>query len=257
MARISGSLLLLTFLFLFGKETARAQYGIGQEIGVVAGPVAFFGDYGERYSLETNANNIGYGIGLIHYINFAYAADCNYGTINAYINDHFKIRSELDFHKTELHHRGPVAQKSSEGGKQLRGMIGTSQVFEIGAHLEWYPLSIRDYINYAYPVTPFVSLGGSFVTYKPDAYSTLGPLEDNLFPTFQGGLDFERGTTWSVALGFGLRYRLGPSGDLVAIGQWRYYDTDWMDGLNHDQPQNKAKDMIFWLNVGYVYYLDF
>jgi hypothetical protein len=38
-------------------------------VGVIAGPVAFQSDYGERYNLTTNGN-IGMGIGIIHYINF-------------------------------------------------------------------------------------------------------------------------------------------------------------------------------------------
>lgn len=250
------SLLFCLFLFLGSKES-NAQYGIGHEIGMVAGPVAFFSDYGLRWSLETNASNVGYGIGIIHYMNFAYSADCNCYTADSYFNDHFKVRSEIDWHETELRHFGYIAQKDNLRGEQLRGMIGNAQVFEIGAHLEWFPLSIRDYTAFAYPISPFISLGPSFVSYKPSAYSTLGPLRDNLFPTFEDGLDFDRGSTWSVALGVGFRYKLGRFSDLVASGQWRYYDTDWLEGLNHDNPQNKSKDMIFWANVGYIYYLNF
>ncbi|WP_424492617.1 THC0290_0291 family protein [Salinimicrobium sp. GXAS 041] len=257
MTKFSFTFTLLCLLFFFGKGTANAQYGIGQEIGVVAGPVAFFSDYGERYSLEANSSNIGFGVGIVHYMNFAYSTDCNCYTTDSYFNDHFKLRSEIDFHYTELNHFGPVAEKQNENGKRLREMQGSTRVFEIGAHLEWYPYSIRDYTNFAYPIAPFVSFGGSFVSYKPDAYSTLGPLEENLFPTFKGGLDFDRGSTWSAALGVGIRYKLGRSSDLVAIGQWRYYHTDWLDGLNHDNPQNKAKDIIYWLNVGYIYYINF
>jgi hypothetical protein len=40
------------------------------EVGVIAGPVAFQSDYGQRYNLNTNAGNTGLGIGIIHYINF-------------------------------------------------------------------------------------------------------------------------------------------------------------------------------------------
>ena len=257
MTRISANLLLIFFVIFFGKETAHAQFGIGQELGAIAGPVAFLSDYGERWSLETNAGNIGAGVGIVYYMNFAYSADCNCYTTDSYFNDHFKIRSEIDFHKTELQHKGHVASKKNENGEKLRAMIGSTQVFEIGAHLEWYPLSIRDYTAFAYPFSPFASLGASFVSYKPDAYSTLGPLEENLFPTFRDGLDFERGSTWSLSMGLGTRYKIGRFSDLVFIGQWRYYLNDWVDGLNHDQPQNKANDVIFWGAVGYIYYLNF
>jgi hypothetical protein len=43
-------------------------FGFSHEVGVIAGPVAFQSDYGQRYNLNTNAG--GLGIGIIHYINF-------------------------------------------------------------------------------------------------------------------------------------------------------------------------------------------
>lgn len=257
MTQYSKKLIFIFFLFLLGREGAHAQWGIGQELGVVVGPVAFFSDYGIRYDLDTNTGNTGLGIGIVHYMNFAYRADCNCYTTDTYFNDHFKIRSEIDFHETTLNHFGYVASRNNKGGEQLRSMIGTAQVFEIGAHLEWFPLSIRDYTAFAYPFSPFFSLGANFVSYSPDAYSELGPLEDNLFHTFVGGVNLETGSTWSVVVGAGVRYKLGRFSDLVANAQWRYYDTDLLDGLDHDNPQNKSNDMIFWLNVGYIYYLNF
>lgn len=249
--------LLLLFLLISGRDRAYGQWGVGQEIGVVAGPLAFFSDYGIRYNFETNTGNTGWGVGIVHYMNFAYKADCNcYATYN-YFNDHFKIRTELDYLQSELRHFGGVAAKNNTGGEQLRAMIGSSRVFEVGAHLEWHPFSIRDYTAFAYPFVPFFSLGANFVSYNPDAYSTLGPLEENLFHTFKGGVNTETGSTWSIVANAGARYRLGRFDDLVVNINWRYYDTDWLDGLNHDNPQNKAKDLVFWMNIGYIYYLNF
>ena len=70
---------IIAFCFLlFGiSNVVTAQFGFSHEIGVIAGPVAFQSDYGERYDLSTNAGNTGYGIGLIHYMNFSYTAECN------------------------------------------------------------------------------------------------------------------------------------------------------------------------------------
>ncbi|MGI0105035.1 THC0290_0291 family protein [Salinimicrobium sp. WS361] len=258
MTNILKSLMLGFFLFFFGKGTATAQVGmVGQEIGIVAGPVAYFTDYGLRWNLETNSSNVGLGIGLVYYLNFAYRADCNCYARYSYFNDHFRVRAEIDYHQGELNHYGPLAQKASTGGKQLRSMIGEVKVYEMGAHLEYYPLSIRDYTAFAYPIAPYVSLGFNFVGYDPNTYSTLGPLDENIFPTFKGYVSQEEGSTWGVTVGAGFRYRLAVSSDLVMNMQWRYYDTDWLDGLDHDNPQNKFNDMMFWLNFGYIYYLNF
>ena len=61
---------IIAFCFLlFGiSNVVTAQFGFSHEIGVIAGPVAFQSDYGERYDLSTNAGNTGYGIGLIPYL---------------------------------------------------------------------------------------------------------------------------------------------------------------------------------------------
>ena len=250
-------MLVLLFSF-FGRGTASAQVGmVGQEIGIFVGPIAYYTDYGLRYDLSTNTGNIGYGVGLTYFLNFAYKAECNCYTTDTYFNDHFKLRAEIDFHRGQLNHFGEISRRNSTSGEQLRGMIGQVTALEIGAHLEYYPLSIRDYTAFAYPVAPFISFGANFVSFDPYTYSTLGPLEDNMFHTFKGYVDQDAGSTWSLVFGGGIRYKLNIFSDLVMNAQWRYYHTDWLDGLDHENPQNKFNDMLFWLNVGYVYYLNF
>ena len=82
--------LFLTLFCVFGfTNSTNAQFGFSHEIGAIAGPVAFQSDYGERHNLSTNAGNSGYGIGIIHYLNFSYKADCNCYTPETYFNDHF------------------------------------------------------------------------------------------------------------------------------------------------------------------------
>ncbi len=245
-------------LFLLGKESSFAQVGmVGQEIGIVVGPVAYYTDYGLRYNMETNSSNVGLGVGLVYYLNFAYKADCNCYARYTYFNDHFKIRAEVDYHEGHLNHFGEIAQKDNLSGEQLRAMIGQAKVYEIGAHLEYYPLSIRDYTAFAYPIAPYASLGFNFVGFDPYTYSTLGPLDENIFPAFKGFVEQEAGSTWSIVVGAGMRYKINVFSDLVMNMQVRYYDTDLIDGLDHDNPQNKYNDVMFWLNFGYIYYLNF
>src|SRR6056300_1343457 len=94
-------------LLLFAyAQTVFAQLGFSHEIGVIAGPVEFRSDFGSRNEEETNLGNSGIGIGLIHYINFAYRADCNCYSADTYFNDHFKLRSEISWNKTNLDHHG-------------------------------------------------------------------------------------------------------------------------------------------------------
>jgi hypothetical protein len=253
-------LLLFTFI-----NKANAQFGFSHEIGAIVGPVAFQSDYGERHDFSTNLGNTGYGIGIIHYLNFSYKAECNCYTPETYFNDHFKVRSELSYNKTNLQHFGRwvADDKSSFGAQQLRAMRGSTSVTNIGMQLEYFPYSIRDFTSTIGAWAPFISLGGQFSFYKPTAYSELGPglgsLPTVTFPKYIGAVDTNSGTTWSVVSSIGTRYKLTELSDLMVDFRWQYYFSNWVDGLNPDHvlyPENKANDWNIWLNFGYIYYLN-
>ncbi len=97
------------------------------------GPVAIQSDYGERHDLSTNAGNTGFGIGLVHYLNFSYKAECNCYTPETYFNDHFKVRTELSYSKTNLQHFGKWVEESrnSVTAEQLRNMRGSTAITNI------------------------------------------------------------------------------------------------------------------------------
>ena len=261
---MSNYLKMLSLLFIGFINQSNAQFGFSHEIGVIAGPVAFQSDYGERYDFSTNSGNTGYGIGLIHYLNFSYKAECNCYTPETYFNDHFKLRSELSYNKTQLQHFGRWVDpnKTSLTAQQLRAMKGSTAVTNIGMQLEFFPYSIRDFTATIGSWAPFISLGGQFSYYKPTSMSELGPgLGELLTVTPQKYIDaFDRkgGTTWSVVSSVGTRYKLTPLSDLMIDLRWQYYFSNWVDGLNPDPDiykENKANDWNVWLNFGYIYYL--
>lgn len=262
------SLIFFCILFFGISNVSQAQYGFSHEIGAIAGPVAFQSDYGERYDLSTNAGNTGYGIGLIHYLNFSYEAECNCYTPETYFNDHFKLRSELSYNKTELDHFGQwVEGKPSLGKEQLKAMQGSTTVTNIGMQLEFFPWSIRDFTATIQSWGPFISLGGQFSFYNAKASSTMGPLGTPLttFPKYlvptddrPYGFSSESGSVWSIVSSVGTRYKLAPLSDLMVDLRLQYYFSDWVDGLNPNPDlykENKANDWLVWFNVGYIYYL--
>lgn len=238
----------------------KAQQGVTNELGLITGPVFFKSDYGLRNNHETNFGNVGFGIGVVHYLNFNYYSGGNY------FNEHFKIRNELDYHVTKLDHYGKEAKKESLGGKQLRAMHGKAKVIEFGSALEWYPLNISDFQQTNNGFAPYVSLGVHFVFYTPEAKTDLpGKLGavSNTFYAFLAPpgeapyINTDKGTTYAFTGSAGVRYKLSPVSDLQLDLRLHYYGSDFVDGLDHDNPQNKANDWIFWINVGYIYYLDF
>lgn len=262
-------ILLLVFLLLaFSKQDVYSQLGFSNELGIIAGPVAFYSDYGVRNDFETNSKNTTIGIGLVHYINFSYRADCNCYTKATYFNDHFKIRNEIDYHKTKFDHFGPWVSpdKTSTTAEQLRSMKGSTTVFDIGTQLEYFPLSIRDFAAGDYKIAPFISFGLHWVSFDPEVYSELGPLNTSITTPdkYLNAFQQEPGNTWGIVTSIGIRYKLTPMSDLMLDSRWQYYFSNWVDGLNPsfdnnelvEVPENKSNDWIYWLNLGYIYYLD-
>jgi hypothetical protein len=258
----------LTFIsfVLIGINSGFAQLGFSHEIGVIVGPVAFQSDFGVRHNLETNAGNTGIGIGIIHYINFSYRADCNCYSTDTYFNDHFKLRSEISYNTTRLDHFGEWVDNPKPAYDNLRSHSGSANNLDIGMSLEYFPYSIRAFSATRYSFAPFFSLGPRFTTFNPTA-STSNPEGDifdsyNLFPGWvpqQGErypVNTDGGTTWSVAGSIGTRYKLTILSDLMVDLRWQYYFNNWIDGLDHRLPSDKANDWLVWLNFGYIYYLD-
>ena len=258
---------LLLFIGLSTKMSAQFD-GFSHEIGVIAGPVAFQSDYGERYDFSTNAGNTGIGIGLVHYLNFRFDSDYNY-TSRSYFNDHFKVRTELSYITSKLNHFGEYVAptKTSLAAQQLRAMSGSTSITNLGTQFEFFPLSIRDYSAVEGSFAPFVSLGAQLSYYSAKASSTLGALGTpaTTFPKYltpsEGrpfGFSNENATVWSIVSSVGTRYKLNESADLMVDLKFQYYFSNWVDGLNPNPDiykENKANDWLVWLNFGYIYYL--
>lgn len=260
MPKIIKPLILLTFLASF---SANAQRGFSHEIGAFVGGVAFQSDFGVRHDFETNKGNTGFAVGLVHYLNFSYGAECNCYTPDTYFNDHFKLRTELSYNSTKLEHFGEWADKNSPNGIKLRAMKGEAKVTDIGMQLEYYPWSIREFTsndNGAW--APFVGLGAHFSFFQNNTYSELGPLgtlETTYDRYLPDGYSSEGGNTFSVVGSLGTRYKLTELSDLFVELRWQYYFSDWVDGLRKNPEiykENKANDWNLWLNLGYIYYLD-
>jgi hypothetical protein len=70
----------LFFICLIRFHLIQMRNRFSHEVGVIAGPVAFQSDYGQRYNLNTNAEYRS-GNRIIHYINFSHEAECNCYTL--------------------------------------------------------------------------------------------------------------------------------------------------------------------------------
>ncbi len=262
--------LVAVLLFCLASNTAFSQLGFSHEVGIIAGPVSFRSDFGERFDFDTNIGNTGIGIGLVHYINFAYRADCNCYSTDNYFNDHFKLRTELSWNKTNLKHYGKWVEDSrnTPNANKLRAHEGVANNFDIGMQIEYFPLSIRQFQAYTGGWAPFISAGVHYVSFNPKASTNYfdpntglidGNIENanNFYSRWEpGSIDVEGGTTWSVVASVGTRYKISPLSDLMVDLRWQTYFNNKIDGLDHQLSSNKFNDWLVWLNFGYIYYLD-
>ena len=253
------AIIFLLFALSLWSGKSYGQLHISHEIGVITGPAGFFTDYGERWNVRNNLENEGFGAGLVYYMNFAIKPECSCRPTALFFTKHFRIRTEIDYLKSKLDHYGPVASKNTEGGAQLRAMHGNTELIQGGFSLEYHLFGIKEARDFAVLFAPFIGLGVNFVHFRPDAYSDLGPLDNPkvLFNTFEDGLFLEPDNTFSIQGMAGVRYRLGRYNDLQLEARAIYYDSDRIEGLDVQQPQNKFNDFVLWFNVGYIYYFDF
>lgn len=257
--------LVFTFFTLFGISTvSNAQ--LAYEIGLIAGPVAFQSDYGQRHDASTNVGNTGFGIGAVHWINFSSAANGN-----EYFNEHFKIRSEISFSHTNFQHFGKwIEGKPSDLKEKLKAMSGKTSLFNIGAQLNYSPfMTIHEFEKHVGSFYPYLSIGGMASYYNTKASSSLGPLgttattHDKYLVPSEGnkfGFSSENGITFSLLLGVGVQYKVDEMNDLLFEVRYQGFNSDWIDGLNPNRDiykENKSNDSQVWFNFGYSHYLEF
>ena len=248
--------------FLLVSQLVKSQ-SFSNEIGAYVGPVAFYSDYGQRQNFDTNIGNVGFSIGLVHYMNFSYTSGYDiYSPLN-YIKDHFKIRNELSYTNVNLQHFGEFVapERTSLFAQQLRGMRGESTVFSLGSSIEFYPFSIKDFESGGPKLSPHIGAGIHYSFYTPKAFSELGVLGDPAVTPekFIDAFTNDSGSAISLVGSLGLRYKISPLEDILIQAKWQLFFSDFVDGLAPDEtrfPENRANDWMFFINVGYIFYLE-
>ena len=256
------------FLFVI-THSVYAQFGFSNELGIIAGPVQFRSDYGSRTDSDTNKGNMGVGIGIIQYVNFSYRKNYSYRFKESFFIEHFKVRNEISWNRTELNHFGRWVDpsKTSEDAKRLRGHTGVSKNIDIGTQLEFYPYNIKGFESFTPLISPFASIGVHYTFYSPEVSTTyqnsnaaaIGDVTDasNFYSLWDpGSVDASSGGAFSLVSSVGIRYKVGKLSDLMLDLRWQYYFKDTVDGLDHQLDSNKYNDWLLWLNVGYIFYLD-
>lgn len=248
--------IIIPFFFLFFiSVSSYAQFGrTYQEVGIMAGPVFFKSDYGERGDMENFTKNMGYSVGVFYYFSF----------IEDYtsLRENFKLRLDASYMKTDLEHFGKYVDpaKTSDFANKLRAMHGSTSTVNIGLQMEYYPFKTDDY-NRGVAFSPYVSFGGQIGYYTSKAYSDLGPIgiPQTTPVKYLNGTRNESLPVASLTSSIGVRYRIDDYNSLIFDSRLQYYTSDWVDGINPDRrtySENKTNDYSLTFNFGYVYYFN-
>lgn len=251
--------------FLVSSVLSYGQDKESHEVGFILGLSSFSTDYGERNEFQSSgAGNTGFGIGAVYYLNFTdYRYRWNQRT--SYFSEHARLRLELSYVRAKLDHFGKWAERDSYPAEQLRAMHGTSNVLNGGAQMEFHWVDVVDFGSRRLPDikwSPFISAGFWLSFYDADLTSDLGDWEEDpsvLFPKWaeSGAVRVKPGITTSITWSVGTRYAVGEYADLFIESRWRYYFSNWIDGLDaRDDPANKFNDWNLFVHIGYVYYLN-
>jgi outer membrane protein W len=237
-----------------GMLKAQNYSTYNHDFGIMAGPVFFQSDYGERYDFNNYVKNIGYSIGAFYYLD----TQNNYHTN---FSDYVKYRAEVSYMKNDLQHYGQWVDndKTNLATRQLRAMRGSVEALNVGLQLEYFPWKNDDYSYKDW--NPYVSLGLQYSFYTSKAWSEIGTLGDPAvtFPKYINAFRNTSSSVFSVTGSVGTRYRLDDKSSLIADLRVQYYGSDWVDGLNPDSKvysENKTNDWLVWLNFGYIYSFD-
>lgn len=251
------------FLVIGLPQSSFSQFGITHEIGVIAGRIELRSDYGQRADSETNINNMGFGISFVDYMNFSYKDN-----LNIYFKEHFKVRSELSYSKTDLKHYGEWIKKGSLESERLKAMRGSTKLLSLGMQLEFNFKHIHDFENTIGSFNPYIGLGSQINYYTATATSTMGKMGDPsitpikyLIPSdgHPHGYSNESKAVFSGTLNFGTRYKLTKMSDLIFDIRAQYFGSDWVDGLNPNEDlftENRRNDWLTFVGLGYIFYLD-
>ncbi len=246
------------FLYLFLLSTF---FGFSQkklfsnEVGIYVGPVAIASDYNDFENFYTG--NIGYNVGIVHYMNFLCSGNCSAYSYRSYLRDHFKVRNEFIYSRVNLKHYGNVIDEDpiSLEDDRYRAMEGQLTTYQLGSSLEFYPWSIRSYESGGSFWLPSIGLGAFYTYYTPNNFSTQGFLQspDWTPGPYINNINNDSGSTISVMGSASARLRISPAEDLLLQARGQYYLSDWVEGVSLPGSRN---DITLSLAIGYIYYLD-
>lgn len=250
--------------FLLIAYSTKAQH-LTHDVGLFVGTATIQTDYGQRDEFFSSYGNSTISFSLVHYLHF-FNVDTRWNA-ESDIANHVMLKSEINFMtKAKFQHYGEYTIGNNLLAQQLRAMSGTLSMTSFGVQGEYYFKDLREFM---FPYSdikwnPYFSLGLKYTLYSNTLSSTYGSGDWRTDPTilplkYQGAgqLAIGSGSTLSLTVGAGTRYKLSEKLDLAANFNWQFFFSDAVDGLQANHISNKNNEWLIHLQVGIIYHLNF
>lgn len=247
---------------LLVNQVTNAQF-FTHDVGFHAGTATIQTDYGVRNNYLSSYGNSAISLSFTHTLHF-FNKDPRWNADHK-IWSYLALRSELNIITNgNFQHHGRFVNESTDLGRQLRAMTGTTNITNVGFQLEYYMRCLKDFI---YPWSdirwnPYVLAGLQYTMFSNTLNSTLGDWEQDItvLPNkwrTPGALDVGKGTTFAATFGAGIRYKFNPKIDFNLQFNWQFFFSDAVDGLQANVIENKNNEWLLNLQFGVIYHLNF
>lgn len=248
-------MLKFTFFYitiLFYSFFSYSQTDSSIEFGLSTGVSVLKTDYFEEEGFINDlTENSGLMLGVIAYFNVFNNSKSELS--HNWANQHLKLRGELSYQRANLNHYN-IASNSP-----LKNMHGVASILNLGTVMEYYPLSLPDFITINKKTRPFISLG-IFADYsKPSVELDTGDWENNpslLIESYRGeALNVDSKLALSLLFSGGIRYNFNENSALLFDIRWQSFSTDYIDAIKPEVSGNKHNDWLYSINIGYMFTL--
>ncbi len=242
----------LSLIAIFISRSLYAQNS-PHEVGGYIGLASIQTDYGVKNEASRNAgDNIGFGIGIVHFLNF-YNLNRRWNSNASFFINHFRLRSEISYTTATLKRRLEENQTPND----YNAMQGKTSIIGFGTGLEYHFKNIGKSYYRTVKFSPYLFLGISGNYSSPSLKYSLGDWEQDIsiLPSpwnEEEAIDMTSNFSVGINFNVGLRYAFSEKNSIIFDTKWSAYSNDWIDGLNAQVAQNNSRDWSFMLSVGYI-----
>lgn len=252
----------ITILFFIGIFLNLEAQNYKHDIGVFLGTSSLASDFGETNQLNLNTSNNSASFAIAHYLQFYNTCLRWDRNASSRLINHLMIKTELRYsNNSNLQNFTEARYGDNPTAELTRSMRGSLSIFNIGTNVEYYFLSLKDYVySNKMVLNPYVSFGVNFSSYNRDIGYDSSIMEKGNALQAKSNIPDEAfylgiGDSFSFSGALGTRIKVTNNTDIVTQFGIQYFLADDLEGMDANVPQNTNNDWLGNFQLGLVYRL--